>query len=535
MQKIFARDTDYPWFWILTIAALLVYLVALGNLPLRDWDEGTYAIISREMYRSQNWLYPTLHGAPFWEKPPLVYWLIAGSYSLGGVSEWTTRLPLAIASALAVPLVYGIGRNIFARQLPAIFSAVVYLTLLPVVRHGRLAMHDGISVTCFLFALWCLLKGEKRRIYLLGFGVGMALLTLSKGILVLLLGAIALMFLLIDSPPGLSGGNRWYVFKSWYFWLGIGLSLIPVAAWYGLQIRAYGNVFIQVNFFNQSFDRISQVVHSNTGPPWYYLLELIKYSMPWLLFLPGGIYLAYQQWGQSWSCLVLLGLGIYFLPISLMGTKLPWYIIPLYPFVAWAVGAQLTEFWQQTRQYSRYYSRQYSLLGRQIFTGIFGLLTLGGVAGLVYFVLVDRQVVLILMAINVILTMGLVTILCWRQNHNYLISLAGGLYLSLVLLMCSRSWLWELNEAFPVYPVAALVKTQTPPNAPVYTSYPYHRPSLNFYSDRRIQPQDINTLNQLWTESQPYLLLDQPVLEKLNLANSQVLGTAEGFTLIGKR
>lgn len=521
-QKSLARDGDYPWFWILTVAAFFIYLIALGNVPLRDWDEGTYAIISREMYRSQNWIYPTAHGSPFLEKPPLVYWLISGSYTLGGVNEWTTRLPLAIASALAVPLVYEIGKNIFGQQLPALFSAVVYLTLLPVVRHGRLAMHDGISVTCFLFALWCLLKGEKRRWYLLGFGLGMALLTLSKGILVLLLGAIALAFLCLD--------RRWYVFQSLYFWLGIVLAFIPVTAWYGAQLEAYGNAFIQVNFFNQSFDRISQVVHSNTGPVWYYLLEIIKYSMPWLLFLPGGIYLAWQERWRSWGCLVLLGLVGYLLPISLMGTKLPWYVLPVYPFVAWAVGAQLGELWQH-RELSPKRGRAWE---RKVLLGIFGFLTLASVGGLGYFLVVDRQLVLILMAVTVILTMGGVTAYLWLRDKNYLVCLASGMYLSLVMLMCSQSWLWELNEAFPVTTVAALVTAKTPPGAAVYTSFSYHRPSLSFYCDRQVKPQDLNHLQQLWSESQPYLLLDQPVLEKLQLPNSQVLGVAEGLTLVGK-
>ena len=525
-QKNLSRDGNYPWFWILTIAALFIYLVALGNVPLRDWDEGTYAIISREMYRTQNWVYPTAHGAPFLEKPPLVYWLIATSYTFGGVNEWTTRLPLAIASALAVPLVYEIGKQVFGQKLPAVFSAVVYLTLLPVVRHGRLAMHDGISVTCFLFALWCLLKGEKQRWYLLGFGLGMALLTLSKGILVLLLGAIALIFLFLD--------QRWYVFKSFYFWLGIVLSLIPVTGWYVAQIQAYGQVFIQVNFLNQSFDRISQVVHSNTGPVWYYLLEIIKYSMPWLLFLPGGLYLAWQDRWRSWGRLVLVGLGGYLLPISLMGTKLPWYVMPVYPFVAWAVGAQLAKLWGQP-PWGRLGDKKW---GWKILFGVFGILTLGAVGGLGYFLVVDRQLILILMAITVILTMGGVTAYLRLRDKKYLMCLTSGMYLSLVMLMCSQSWLWELNEVFPVATVAALVRANTPPGAAVYTSFPYHRPSLSFYCDRQIQPKDINTLSQLWSESQPYLLLDRPALEKikekLQLSNSQMLGTAEGFTLIGR-
>jgi hypothetical protein len=100
--------------------------------------------------------------------------------------------------------------------------------------------------------------------------------------------------------------------------------------------------------------------------------------------------------------------------------------------------------------------------------------------------------------------------------------------------MTSKSWLWELNEAFPVKPVAALIREQTLPNQVVYTSFAYGRPSLNFYSDRQIIPADPATLQQMWSK-QPYLLLDSATLAALQLPDSVSLGTAEGFTLVAPK
>jgi 4-amino-4-deoxy-L-arabinose transferase-like glycosyltransferase len=105
------------------------------------------------------------------------------------------------------------------------------------------------------------------------------------------------------------------------------------------------------------------------------------------------------------------------------------------------------------------------------------------------------------------------------------------MYLTLGLLMTSKSWLWELNEAFPVKPVAALIRSQTPPEAVVYTSFAYGRPSLNFYSDRQVIPADATTLQQLWS-TKHYLLLDQETLAALSLPDSVSLGTAKDFTLV---
>jgi 4-amino-4-deoxy-L-arabinose transferase-like glycosyltransferase len=140
---------EAKWLLGLFVAALILWGVSLGNLPLRDWDEGYYAIVAREIYRTGNWLYPTLQGEPYLLKPPLMDWLIALSYKLWGVREFTTRLPGAFFSACGVPLLYLVGREVFLQRLPAVFAACVYLTLLPVVRHGRLAMLDGMVVSFF--------------------------------------------------------------------------------------------------------------------------------------------------------------------------------------------------------------------------------------------------------------------------------------------------------------------------------------------------------------------------------------------------
>lgn len=499
------------WLFAFFVAALLLWGIALGDVPLRDWDEGTRALVAREIYRTGNWLYPTLQGEPYLLKPPLMDWLIALSYKIGGVGEFTTRFPGAFLTACGVPLLYLLARQLFREQLPAIFSAAVYLTLLPVVRHGRLAMLDGMVVSFFLLSLLCLLKSRQDGRWGLGVGLGLGLIAFTKGLLVIPLGAIAAIFLLVT--------QQFTILRNAYFWLGIVLGNLPVVAWYIAQWQHYGNSFLQVHFQGQGLERISEDVEGNSAPPWYYLLELLKYTWPWLLFWPGGLYLAWQKRRTHWGVLILIGTVGYLGIISLMRTKLPWYIMPLYPFFTLAVAVQLVQLWQKNNKYP------------QILAGLLGFIAIAAVGGCTYFIVADPQPALIIMALVVVLMMGLAAWYVKQNNRTFIPILLVGMYLILGLLMTSTSWLWELNEAFPVKPVAALVRQQTEPGAIVYTSFGYRRPSLDFYSDRRIVPADRVKLQQLWS-TRPYLLLDASTLEALDLPGSVSLGTAEGFTLI---
>jgi hypothetical protein len=193
--------------------------------------------------------------------------------------------------------------------------------------------------------------------------------------------------------------------------------------------------------------------------------------------------------------------------------------MPVYPFFSLAVAAQLAQLWQNRECYPR------------ILVGILSFLAVAGVGGCVYFVLADPQPVLIVMSVVVVLTMGFAAWRVKQNNPTFIPILFIGMYLALGLLMTSQSWVWELNETFSVKPVAALIQEHTKAGAVVYISFGYGRPSLDFYSDRRVIPIDMATLQQLLS-TQPYLLLDQPTLSALPLPNPVVLGTAEGFTLV---
>ncbi|WP_199246484.1 glycosyltransferase family 39 protein [[Phormidium] sp. ETS-05] len=529
-----AKSPDRRWLeqlWVLglLLAAILLYQMNLGDLPLRDWDEGIVAQVAREILRSDtHWLYPTLDGEPYFNKPPLVHALIALAYSIGGVNEWTARLPGAMLCALSVPLLYGIGRELFPLRGPAIFAALVYLTLLPVVRHGRLAMLDGAVQCFFLLMLWCLLRSRRDLRYGLGVGIGLGLLSLTKGLVILPLVSIAIIFALWDTPRLLASG---------YIWSGLLLGMAPAVAWYAAQWHHYGFAFISAHFLSQSWDRILSPVDQNSGPPWYYLLEILKYAWPWLLFWPYGLRLAWENRILGWGKLILVWTGVYLLVISVMSTKLPWYVLPVYPAVALACGAWLAQVWLGSDTYS--VSPLNPALRRRLYprfgVAVLALLAVAGWASSVYFGFfahAGRALPVTLVAVA--LTMTVSGFLFYRQDRQFILILFWGMYVSLSLFVSSPSWVWELGEDYPVMPVAAMIQRQVPPDEAVLTDYPNHRPSLNFYSDRRViagaTPEQIQ---RYWEENpQPYLLLQEKAISELNLKHSKQVAAAGGWILV---
>ena len=508
-------------------AALLLCCVDLAGVPLRDWDEGTVAQVAREISRGDSWsawLHPQLWNQPYLNKPPLLHSLIAVSFQLFGVQTWAARLPGAILTATSVPMLFCLGCAIFPTRLYALMGAGAYLTWLPVVRHGRLAMLDGAVVFFFITLLWLMRRSQRQPWAYLGVGGCFAAMCLTKGILGGLLLAIALLWLLWDVPKEL---------RSPYLWSGLILGSLPVIGWYALQWQYYGDQFIDVTLLNQNFSRVWETVENHQGPPWYYLLELLKYSWPWLIFWPMGIWLTWRSRHTPWAKLILVWTVVYLLTISIMSTKLPWYVYPLYPPMAMTVGVALTAAWNRHRHWS---GRELTLKRIPRAWGILlAVLSVGGAGGLFYASPwgPEPSLALAITCAGIMVTTGFAAYWVVQQQTRFIPMVMMGIYVSFLSLMMSDHWLWELGEAFPVLPVAALVNEQVPPDASIYMADFYDRPSLDFYCDRRVVAQPSTALLARWPEPTPmYVLTQNPKAYQNGAPQAMDLGDAVDWHLM---
>jgi 4-amino-4-deoxy-L-arabinose transferase-like glycosyltransferase len=141
--------------------SLLVLLLVPGVLlyPTRSFhllepDEGRYAQIPKEMLHGGSWVVPTLQGEPYLDKPPLMYWLVALSYSAFGASAESARLVPALCVHLTILLMYLIGRRSVGER--AAFWAAVLLSVAPgYVCVARLILLDGLLTRCDTASVLC--------------------------------------------------------------------------------------------------------------------------------------------------------------------------------------------------------------------------------------------------------------------------------------------------------------------------------------------------------------------------------------------
>src|ERR1044071_3668235 len=140
--------------------AAIVILPGLGLGSLANWDEAIYGVVTRELLE-----HPGLtlrYGDRLWfEKPPFAFWLMAGSSSLFGLTEFALRLPSALFGIAAIALQYLAGRRLGGRS-AGLLAAVLLLGVPQFVAYSRLAMTDVPLTTLGMLSLVFLLCGERR-------------------------------------------------------------------------------------------------------------------------------------------------------------------------------------------------------------------------------------------------------------------------------------------------------------------------------------------------------------------------------------
>jgi 4-amino-4-deoxy-L-arabinose transferase-like glycosyltransferase len=272
----------------LTALVLFLFWWRLGSLGLIDPDEPFYALTSREMVQSGDWITPRVFGEPQFEKPILFYWETCLAQIAFGDNEFAARVPGALAASLVVFLTWGIGRQLFS-PLAGFLGAIVVGTGSLFVIMSRLMLTD-LSHTLFIsgsmYCLWRAFHDEPKRLrWLIALTVCSALSMLTKGPQGLLFVAMAGL-----AYSWLSG------LKSPWSWRNLAvcvpLWLLIAAPWYlamfllhnsGPTSPATGWGYFWDSFFiHENWDRFFHAEHKGNDHWYYYLEMLIGGSIPWI-------------------------------------------------------------------------------------------------------------------------------------------------------------------------------------------------------------------------------------------------------------
>ncbi len=313
-----------PLLGVLALVGFLFFF-RLGERPLRNPDEGRYAEIAREMVASGDWVKPTVFGLGYLRKPPLFYWLTAGSFRLLGENEFSARAVPALFGLLGILLVYWFG-NLFFNRETALYAALILGTNFWYVQVARYLVIDAVYsffLTAALFTFYAAMQPiVKKNIFPILFFASLACAFLTKGPSALVIvGFPALGYIVWQ--------KRWKILIEASWWAGMGLFFLMVLPWFiWMQQREPG--FFNFFFMHEHVQRFIAKSFEHQEPWFYYLVILPLLFVPWSLY-PRTWVTGQKGDARRFLCMAIFTLVVFF---SVSRSKLPTYILPCFPLMA---------------------------------------------------------------------------------------------------------------------------------------------------------------------------------------------------------
>jgi 4-amino-4-deoxy-L-arabinose transferase-like glycosyltransferase len=325
---------------VLVLIYALLWFGTLNYRHLIPSDEGRYAEIAREMLVTGDWVTPRYNGYKYFEKPPLQIWTTAAAFNLFGIGDWQARLWTALTGFLTIVFIGFTGARIYSPRAGCLAAIALASSPMWVVGGHINSLDMGLSA--FLVAALCSLllaqtsrnSGDTRG-WMWACWAFMALATLSKGVIGL---AIPSMVFVVYSITAWD----WKIWKRLHIISGTILFLAITAPWFVL-VAQRNPEFLEFFFIHEHLQRFTQTAHSRTGPIYYFIPLLLIGFLPWIAQTPEALAQAWRERNREFSsgwlltCWFAVIMGFF----SISQSKLPGYIIPVFPALALLVGHRL--------------------------------------------------------------------------------------------------------------------------------------------------------------------------------------------------
>ena len=310
-------------FLLFLIFSGIIFFSGLDG-SLRDWDESVYAQASKENLYHYDWYNLYWNGRPWIDKPPLMIWATRAVYQLFDVGQWQARLPSAFCGWLIVAMItlFGWRRKSFFTGL---LAGLILVGNPHFVKMGKMG-HLDVPVACFItLSLLCFYKGKEKSYWFLLSGLFTAFAILTKWTVGLFSPIVQIVFLMFPQ-------NR-KILKNKYWWLSFFVTAGICAPWLIQQYLTYKHVFANHFFGAKMVDSVNTSIAGHGGNVFYYLKAIIQKARPWgfvfILALVYGLKNFFKK--DNLGKFIFIWFCIIFVLFSIAGTKLHWYIMPVYP------------------------------------------------------------------------------------------------------------------------------------------------------------------------------------------------------------
>ena len=314
------------------LAAVLGFILFVSGLRAIGFvgpDEARYADVARGMLVSGDYVTPRLFGEPWFEKPPLYYW-VAAQFFRFSMNEQTARLPSAIAAIIFLLIWFRFARARFGETV-AVLATIFLASSLGWIGFARAAAMDmlftvTLDLALLLLALWL---WERRPLRLYGFYIFLGLATLAKGPLAV--GLAGLIFLGYVATV-----RDWSALRPLLLSPALAVFFAVAGPWYVLCYAANGAPFVEEFILEHNLARfVSADALGHGQPVWFYIPVLIGGLFPWspLLLLPVGevVHAARGIFRDKQRAFLLWWVVLPFMFFSLSENKLPGYLLPILP------------------------------------------------------------------------------------------------------------------------------------------------------------------------------------------------------------
>jgi 4-amino-4-deoxy-L-arabinose transferase-like glycosyltransferase len=337
-----ARPTAHRLPWAATALMTLAALFLFTNLgyPLIDRDETRYAEIPREMIATGNWILPQLNFKPYYDKPPLLYWVCAASYQVFGISEWSARLVPAAASFLTILATLIFGTHCFGRRTGLLAASVLMLSIGFAFTSRYLLIDSLLTLltTLSFSTAYVAMRGDRIHLgWWLVSSVCCGLAFLAKGpIALVLLMPVVLLFSWLSESAAKIRPRDLAIFSA---------VVAGIAAPWLVAVALQDKDFLPEFFYRHNVRRFAGDFHAK--PIWYFVPVLLLAGHPWsFMAIPYARFFFRRDTAARLARPQLVGYlflwsAFCFAFFSLSKCKLPTYLLPMAPALSLMIADYL--------------------------------------------------------------------------------------------------------------------------------------------------------------------------------------------------